>query len=61
MALEVSSGATGGRVPAMDTRRIHSSLTSDSSDVKRAWPPAMYQMMDTGGDFPPRTHHLSRW
>lgn len=62
VALEVCSGTTGGGTSAVDAGHTHSSTTSDGGDdVKKAWPPAMYQMMDTSGDFPPRTHHLSRW
>lgn len=60
VALEVCSG---GGASAVDVGHAHhtSSSSGGSDDVKKAWPTAMYQMMDTSGDFPPRTHHLSRW
>ena len=62
MALEVCSGAAGGGESAVDVGHAHhTSSSGGSDDVKKAWPTAMYQMMDTSGDFPPRTHHLSRW
>ena len=35
--------------------------SSSDGDAKRVWPRAMHEMMDSSGDFPPRTHHLSRW
>ena len=48
MKLEVSGESTSPANQA-DERR------------KEAWTPAMFEMMDSGGDFPPRSHPISRW
>ena len=54
VSLEVFRGTgTGGPVSG------HAHLSSD--DVRKVWPHALWEMMDNSGDFPPRTHHLSRW
>lgn len=48
MKLEVS-GESASSAHQPDERR------------KEAWTSAMFEMMDSRGDFPPRSHPISRW